>query len=427
MQGIVQSKIIPLNIVMTYPVYWNRYKIFRDFIQNFYDSVGFEDWQERFRYQYDNNKLEMWVDDEVFSYEWLLHIGASTKTISGKNAAGYFGEGFKIASLCAFRDYGWEIEMTSGDWDLTVTTLDQTIEDQDVKVLAYDVKVKEYQKRSKLTLSNVLEESFELFQTAMISFYYYGNPLLGEKIWDNESAAVYFCNTEAYKEGLPYTRKFGRRGAVFCAYQLLASNPFGLVVCLHDYNQNNRDRRELYAFDVVQIFGTISMYLLPDAAMCVLEKMRRFWNAGLPERIEVDSWCPVIYSLICRICLSDDAVYMFRDKYPNLLCLKTIHNIYEKNRRTQARAWLRAQEKEYLLVQGGFTNLGYPVLEDLCEEMGGFVEDSAPSKLENQCFQIIEDTVRAIYGTFFYFDNGYPSRRIIVNDRASYHGMALTF
>lgn len=31
---------ISLNIVMTYPVKWSKYNVFRDFIQNFYDSVG---------------------------------------------------------------------------------------------------------------------------------------------------------------------------------------------------------------------------------------------------------------------------------------------------------------------------------------------------------------------------------------------------
>lgn len=33
--------IIPLNIVTTYPVHWNKYEILRDFIQNFYDSVEY--------------------------------------------------------------------------------------------------------------------------------------------------------------------------------------------------------------------------------------------------------------------------------------------------------------------------------------------------------------------------------------------------
>lgn len=82
--------IIPLNIVTTYPVRWTRYKIFRDFVQNFYDSVGYGNWKERFCFEYSNGLLRMWVEDVCFSYEWLLHIGASTKTANSHDNAGYF-------------------------------------------------------------------------------------------------------------------------------------------------------------------------------------------------------------------------------------------------------------------------------------------------------------------------------------------------
>ena len=38
----MEYKIIPLNIVLTYPVKWGKYEILRDFIQNFYDSAGYQ-------------------------------------------------------------------------------------------------------------------------------------------------------------------------------------------------------------------------------------------------------------------------------------------------------------------------------------------------------------------------------------------------
>lgn len=145
--------IIPLNIVTTYPVRWTRYKIFRDFVQNFYDSVGYGNWKERFSFEYSNGLLRMWVEDVCFSYEWLLHIGASTKTANSHDNAGYFGEGFKIASLCAVRDYGWQIEMSSGGWELSVMCIEQEIDRSAVWMLAYDVKEREEQKRSCLEIT----------------------------------------------------------------------------------------------------------------------------------------------------------------------------------------------------------------------------------------------------------------------------------
>ena len=136
----MKNQQIPLNIVMTYPVYWGRYKVFRDFIQNFFDSVGIHEWKERFNYSYNDEKLSMWVENVVFSYEWLLHIGASTKREDiNHRHAGYFGEGFKIASLCAFRDFKWDVCMSSGDWSLKVTKLQKEIDGTNVDMLAYDV------------------------------------------------------------------------------------------------------------------------------------------------------------------------------------------------------------------------------------------------------------------------------------------------
>lgn len=83
----------------------------------------------------------MWVDDINFSYEWLLHIGASTKTSNSFHNAGYFGEGFKIASLCAVRDHDWQVKMSSGDWKLDVISIKQKIDNSQVDMLAYDIKI----------------------------------------------------------------------------------------------------------------------------------------------------------------------------------------------------------------------------------------------------------------------------------------------
>lgn len=92
----MENKIIPLNIVFTYPVHWKTFQIFRDYIQNFYDSVPCDQWYERFHYDFHDNTLSMRIESQTFNYEWLLHIGASTKTNSDQKHAGYFGEGFKF-------------------------------------------------------------------------------------------------------------------------------------------------------------------------------------------------------------------------------------------------------------------------------------------------------------------------------------------
>lgn len=420
----MENKVIPLNIVMTYPVRWNKYKVFRDFQQNFYDAVGFQHWKERFEYKYENKTLSMWINGIEFSYEWLLHIGASTKTSDSLHNAGYFGEGFKIASLCAVRDFKWQVRMASAHWELEVVSIKQTIDNNEIDMLAYDIRTKERQNKSRLNIYPLEYADFQLFKNVILSFYYYGNPLLGNMIWEGREGAVYVCNGNTYSEDLPYTRDFGRKGAVFCSYQMLGSNPFHLVVCLHKYRKEDRERRTLYNFEVVDIFQSISYYISPYGAMCVLEKMRRYWNSTPQRRIDINSWSRTVPNLIEKIASSPETAEQFRKKYTNLLCIKPVLTIGEKNKRGQAKAWLALQDKKYLLVQKRFSILGYPTLEERCEQEGGFVVNDLANDKENAGFDILENIVRLIYGDFFQMEKEMPERKMIQNDNASYHGMA---
>jgi len=418
---------MPLNIVTTYPVRWTKYKVFRDFIQNFYDSVGYLHWEERFRYVYNDRILSIWVEDIIFSYEWLMHIGASTKTADSFANAGYFGEGFKIASLCALRDYGWTLKMSSGNWELSVISQEQRIDDRKVSMLAYDIKERENQNCSRLEIANITEEEFALFRSSLNGFYYPENPMMGEKLWEGREGAVYTRSCNPYPEKLPYTNDFGRRGAVFCAYQLLGSNPFDLVVCLHHYKKEDRERNSLYSFDVVSIFKEIAYYIDSYGAMNMLEKMRRYWNAQPKRRIDIHSWSPVISRLLQKVSESQEMSKCFCEKYPNLLALPAIFTIRDRNRRGQARAWLSGQSKKYLLVQSGFKKLGYKTLEDMCDEAGGFVINDSANEQEEKGFEILENLIEELYVGFFEWKQTFPERKIIVNEQASYHGMAKVY
>lgn len=64
-----EARQIPLNIVMTYPVRWRKYEILRDYIQNFYDSVGYGKWDGALHHAYEDGTLSVWIDGVSFSYE----------------------------------------------------------------------------------------------------------------------------------------------------------------------------------------------------------------------------------------------------------------------------------------------------------------------------------------------------------------------
>jgi len=110
-------KTIPLNIMLSYPVKWTKQQVLRDIVQNFYDDVGAKEFYSLFKITYkpDEKEIILSMAGKGFSYEWLLHMGASSKQDEPGKYAGLFGEGFKVASLCALRDYNWKIKMRSRD------------------------------------------------------------------------------------------------------------------------------------------------------------------------------------------------------------------------------------------------------------------------------------------------------------------------
>ena len=419
-------KTLSLNIVMTYPVYWSRYQVLRDFIQNFYDTVGCDEWPQRFYYDYKDLELSMWVKGETFNYEWLLHIGASTKTNNSNEYAGFFGEGFKIASLCAYRDYYWKIQMMSDDWQIDVTDIEQSIDNIPVKMLAYNLYSVKKKNETKLILKNITKEDYEIFLAAFDSFYCIDNPIMGKLLWKGPEGAVFLRSSNPINERLPVTRDYGRKGAVFCGYQMLGTNPFNLVVCLHHYKKEDRERRSLYPFDVIDVFSSIVFNIDADCAMIMLEKMRRYWNTYQQKSFDIFSWSRVIDRLIRKISESPMVKDKFVNKYQNLICLKKIESIADQNRRWQARAWLDLQEKQYLPVKSTFMLMGYPTIEEECEKHGGFVVDDNADNFQERCFKVLEDVCKDVFAGFFEF-NRIPERKIIINSFAVYNGMAVVF
>lgn len=418
--------VIPLNIITTYPVRWDKYKVLRDFVQNFYDSVPTEKWKSVFSYSFENNILTMSIADIIFNYEWLLHIGASTKT-AAHATAGYFGEGFKIASLCAFRDFGWNIHMASGEWELDVTSVDHTIDMQKMKMLAYTVSKKDFENRSVLTLSILDDRDYKLFLNVLISFYYPENSLLGKEIWNSpQFGAVYTRSSMKIPNYLPHTYNCGTKGAIFCKYQMLGTNPFNLVVCLHNYDQRDRERNTLYQSDVINIFEKIASYIDALGAMFVLEEMRRFWNSYPKGYFDIHSWSKTVDTLIKKISRNITIKTTFVQKYPNILYLPRIHSIREQNMRSQARSWLKDQNRKYLLCKDTFSLLGYNSLEEECRKHGGFVkDDSVNNETEAACFKLLEDIIYVLFKDFFQIENNMPARKVIRNVTAIYAGMAV--
>ncbi|NEV65150.1 hypothetical protein [Thiorhodococcus minor] len=388
---------IPLNLIFDYPVRWSRYKVLRDLIQNFYDSIPRDEWAARFSHRIEQGRLTLTSKDVDFSYDWLIPIGASTKRDGDGDYAGYFGEGFKIAALCALRDFGWTIEVRSRDWHLRVVTETLDVDGRQLQALAYEVRNGLEPTADTLLTIAPFQDSVTL-ETALLSFFYPDNPLLGEAIWTSPTAAVYHRSQQPKPPDYPATYNDRGPGILFAGFQALGSFSYPLVVCLHDHRGNDRERNNLYRMDVVKLVGMVAARLPPDAADAVLRIFAGRWYERPRKRYDFESWYPIIDKLVHRLAASPEQAAGFRADNPHLLVAARIKrsDLPRYNRRRQALAWIRGSGRRYRLVQEAFRALDYPDLEDACAEADGFTITRDPDPCETQRIAILESVAKTL-------------------------------
>lgn len=235
------TELISINLIYDYPVHWSKFKTLRDFVQNFYDAVRWTEWDSQFSWTLANGVLTLTAQDVGFSYDWLLHIGASTKREEMGHYAGYFGEGFKIAALCGVRDHHWNVKILSRDWELEVVTTHLEVDHRSLKSLAYKIKKNQSERRETiLTISPFNDRT--LLDSVLLSFYYPTNPLFGEQIWCSDTCAVYYRSQIQKPIGYPSTDRDPGPGIIFAGYQAVGSFQYPLIFCLHNHRQTDRER-----------------------------------------------------------------------------------------------------------------------------------------------------------------------------------------
>ena len=243
-------KIIPINLVFDYPVRWSRFKVLRDLFQNFYDAVGYRRWQADFSHDYTNGVLKLRTRDTGFSFEWLLHIGASTKRERNGEYAGYFGEGFKIAALCAVRDYKWGIAVRSRNWYLKVTTAEMCIEGRLIRSLAYQVWADlPTCEDTLLWVLGFCDGDRVILNAVLPSFYYSENLLFGECLWSTSEGAIWTRSSMPKPAEFPAAHSEHGAGIVFSSYQARGAVEFPLVFCSHTHRTDDRERDSFFRMD----------------------------------------------------------------------------------------------------------------------------------------------------------------------------------
>ncbi|MCL2008320.1 MAG: hypothetical protein FWG77_09570 [Treponema sp.] len=418
-------KTISLNIVLSYPVKWTKFQVLRDIIQNFYDDIGANNFSKLFKTEYKPYEkiLILSIASKGFSYEWLLHMGASTKQNAPGKYAGFFGEGFKVASLCALRDYNWRINLRSRNWHIEVCTLCTSVEGKPLEQLAYNVwEDCNYSTETVLTIQSFSKEDADLFGEVLLGFYYPENSLFGSCIFENKFVAIYERSNQPKPSCLPKSINIHGDGIVYIGFQARGSFKLPLIICNHRFETKSRDRHSIYSGTILDILIDMVDYLDAKASCFLLEKFEKYWYNYPDKKRDVESWYPVIRKLICKIVFFDSQQNSyFVKKYPNLVVCEKPTNLYMHNRKTQALVWKKNNLPNARLVQDSFSLMGYEDVIDLCEESGGFNVLRKPYIYEQSLIKILEEAATVIFTDFF---SSYPDCLIIENDTSAYNGTA---
>lgn len=421
MDAAAEKTTIPLNLVYDYPVRWSGFKTLRDFVQNFYDAVGWEKWASSFDYTIENNELTLRTNNVGFSYDWLLHIGASTKRTG--NFAGYFGEGFKIASLCALRDHRWNVSMESRNWKLRVCTSQITVDNVSLCSLAYEIEKSPTESSATVLKLSPFNDT-ELIKSVLLSFYYPENPLFETCLWQSPIGAVFTRSRMPKPQHFPQTYDDTGPGIVYAGFQAMGSFREPIVCCLHSYRNDDRDRGTFFRLQVVALIEQLVVHLPPQASAQVLERFRSRWYERPRKKYDFDCYSKIIRTLVANTSRSAATAAAWRSSYPDLLVARAIRRseIASVNRRRQANEWLRQSTKRYRLVQEAFSMLGYQSLEDACQQDGGFSIVRPPNEIESQQIAKLEKITRSILHDLPF---ELPPCKIIISETATWRGMAV--
>lgn len=407
-----------LNLVMSYPINWNLYTVMNNYVQNFYDAMDCENFMEHFEYKFDEDTITL-KSDVGFSKEWLYFMGASSKRNAEKKYAGRFGEGFKVASLVAYRDFGLGIQMESRDWRLTVAEAEDEIDGVGVKVLAYDIDDKNYEESATLILTNAKAEHFEEIRKQIDHFYYEGNARFGKEISKGKDYAIY--------ESVKNPKEKRHFGSLFINYQRRDQLDLPIVICNHDFDVSgdDRDRISLSTYDSNCAIREVFRRLDAQEALEVLEICKPRWKNTYGTDYRQRNWYGMLEILINKVASDPCTKREFLDKYEHEIITTGFSWRIESFRKKMALEWFRQSiyHDKNKVVSSLFAEFGVPTIYELCEKNNGFDEAAEPNEVQMKYIQILELIAKKYFADLICYES-LPNCRILLNKEAPILGKA---
>lgn len=313
--------LIKLEIAIDYPIQWEFCRVFRDLIQNFFDSLAPETFEKKFKYSFelleDGYHVLMETQENGFSYEWLTYVGGSTKTDASAEYIGKYGEGFKMAVLRIMQMSGMKLTMHSQNWEISPVTYYETIDDRNIPMLGYDYKEVENDGITRLEILGVDEKHKTVLEEALLDFCYPENALFGRLVGRGEDWELY----ERSEMTIP-CRQYDPDLKGILYINNLARGRLDFPVIINYRTTIPYDSRSRETFDdartinllheVVQKFDATTSFFL-------LKMFERKWNEYPKDANDINTKYYLTCQLVRNMVSDENVMEAFKCKYKDLV------------------------------------------------------------------------------------------------------------
>lgn len=311
--------LIKLEIAVDYPIAWNFNCVFRDLIQNFYDSLTPEKFSRDFFYQYtfheDGYHVIMETKGTEFSYEWLTYVGGSTK-IDKDGYIGKYGEGFKMAALRIMQMGGMSLTMHSQNWMISPVEYFETVDGCEISMLGYEYEHVENDGTTRLEIIGIQEKYVKVLDEALLDFFYPENELFGRRIGKGKEWEIY----ERSRKDIP-CRQFSPDLKGILYVNNLARGRLDIPLIINYKTQvyyDSRSRETFFQDRTISFLHEAARKFDSETSLYLLEMLEKKWNEYPKDSYDIETKYYLICQLVRNVAKDEETAAEFLNTYQNL-------------------------------------------------------------------------------------------------------------
>lgn len=332
--GRLKMSLIKLEIAVDYPIQWEFCRVFRDLIQNFYDSLMAKAFGKEFRYKIeledDGYHVLMEIQKKEFSYEWLTYVGGSTKTDKTGEYIGKYGEGFKMAALRIMQMGGMMLTMHSQNWLISPVIYNETIDGRNIPMLGYDYNEVLNDGITRLEIRGINISHRVILEEALLDFCYPENELFGPLVGKGQQWELY----ERSERIIPCRQNDPNLKGILYINNL-ARGRLDIPVVINYKTEILYDSRSRQTFDnpkTIDLLHEVVRKFDAGTSLFMLEMLEKKWNEYPKGVNDINTKYYLVCQFVRNIVHDEAVVEVFKSKYKDLAYIdrKTNDPIHNK-------------------------------------------------------------------------------------------------